>query len=267
MTDRLIDRIRLANPVPATNITDHELFARIVAAPCDPRCAAAQRRRRVRVLPRSLALVAAALLCAAGTVGAVELGVFSHASPKALFTANPADRFPGASKQTVIPHTVHQVTTFSVPGTGRFAWWIALSRKGWLCSAIRQPDGTWAALGPDRYNVGGAVPGCGKFPWHDTRGFAYEQISVGSRATGVWRVAYGYAPQTGHPATIRDRISGATARIAEGRYFAIVMPLCRGRKCDVPKNTPPGPYFKGYQLETLDRSGTLLIRDRFDPGM
>lgn len=85
----------------------------------------------------------------------------------------------------------------------------------------------------------------------------------------MWRVAYGYAPTTGGPVKVRDRISGATAPIGDGRYFAIVMPLCRG-KCPVTQTTPPnfsGPFPPGYRLQTVDRGGRVLVTDRFDPGM
>jgi hypothetical protein len=203
----------------------------------------------------------------AAAAAVLNLGVFSHASPSNLFRANPAGLFPGSAHQVVIPATVHRVTTFTVPGAGRFEWWIALSRRGWLCSGIRQPDGTWAGLAGDRYQMGGAVPGCDKFPWRDDAGFAYEQTSVRSPDGSTWRVAYGYVPAAGHPVVVRDTVSGATAPIADTRYFAIVMRLCTGAGCRVPAGTAPGPYFPGYRLQTLDAAGRVLVTDRFDPGM
>ena len=103
------------------------------------------------------------------------------------------------------------------------------------------------------------MPGCGNLPWHDSRGFAYDQTSVPS-PNGVWRIAYGYVPTLGHPVAVRDRVSGATARLGDGRYFAIVTALCKGHGCYTP--APPG-----YQLQTLDAAGGVLITDQFDPGM
>ena len=62
--DRVIDRIRAANPAPAVTVTDEELFARIVAGPGDARlgvtASSVPRRRRLRMGTRGLALVAAA---------------------------------------------------------------------------------------------------------------------------------------------------------------------------------------------------------------
>ena len=267
-TDRLLDRLRAADPAPAGAIVDHGLFAQIIAGPGDPRLAATTPRRRPRRLPRVTrplaVLIPALALCGAG--GAVAVGVFSHASPQALFRANPAggfSRFPGRTpvKQLVIPHSVSRAATFTVPGVGRFEYWIALSKpNGWLCTAIRQPDGTWADLGPaDKYQLGGPMPGCGTLPWHDAHGFAYNQTSIQSPGHRTWQIAYGYAPAAGHPAQVRDTVSGATAPIGDGRYFAIVMPLCHGAACG--RISPPG-----YRLETLDRQGRVLITDTYDPG-
>lgn len=234
-TDRLIERVRVANPAPTITITDNELFTQIVAGPGDPRLAHATPRRRLLPGTRGVALIAAAVVLTAsgGAFGAIELGVLSHASPKTLFEADPAgrlSRLPGqitaGTGQTVIPQTVHLATVFTVPGMGHFEWWIALSRpKGWLCGAIRQPDGTWADLGTaDKYQLSGPAPGCGTLPWQDVHGFAYNQTSAQSPDGQTWRIAYGYAPTTGHPVKIRDKVSGAIAPIGDGRYFAIVMP-------------------------------------------
>lgn len=265
-SDRLLDRVRAANPVPVATITNDELFARIVATPGDPRLVTAPRRRR-RIGTRGLApTVAALVLCGAGgTVGAVQL--LSHASPQALFKANPAggySRFPGRApvRQVLIPGSVRRAATFTVPGVGRFEYWIALSRpSGWLCDAIRQPDGTWADLeGNDKYQIGGPVPGCGTLPWHDAHGFSYYNTSIQHRGT-TWRIVYGYVPTTGHPAAVRDRISGVTAPLGDERYFAIVLPYCQGRSCNRPA---PFAYF---QMQTLDASGRVLVTDARDPGM
>jgi hypothetical protein len=266
-SDRLLDRVRAANPVPAVTITNEDLFARIVASPADTRLVA---RRRRRMGTRGLALIAAAVvLCGAGgTVGAVQL--LWHASPKALFQANPQGQFSrrpghfGGTGQTVIAQSVHRATTFTVPGDGRFEFWIALSQpKGWLCTALRQPDGTWADLDVphDKYEISGPVPGCGTLPWHDARGFSYDPTYVAAPHHRLWRLVYGYAPTTGHPVQVRDRISGVTVPVGDGRYFAIVIPYCQGRSCN-----RPAP-FAWFQLQTLDASGHVLVTDERDAGM
>jgi hypothetical protein len=264
-TDRVIDRLRAANPAPTILMTDDELFARIVALPGDARLHPSTPRRRRRRLGL---LAASAVLIGAGTAGAITVRALTHASPKALFEADPQgqySRLPGqltrGTGQTVIPQTVRLATTFTVPGVGRFEYWIALSRpKGWLCLAIRQPDGTWADLGKNSL-FGGPVPGCGATGWQDAHGFDYYPTTIAAPGRRVWRIAYGYVPITGHPVQVRDRISGATAPVGDGRYFAIVIPYCQGRGCDRPA---PFAYF---QLQTLDAAGRVLITDERDAGM
>lgn len=252
-TDRLIDRVRAADPAPTLAITDDELFARIIAQPGDARLVRGRRhRRRIRW---TAALVVAVVFSATG--GALGLGAFSHASPKALFEANPAGPFPwrpgqGVIVPDVIPQTVRLATTVTVSGVGRFQLWIALSRpKGWLCTAIRQPDGTWAGLpSGDKYQLAGPMPGCGVLGWQDVRGFDYWPSSIGSPDGRQWWIAWGYAPIAGHRVEVRDEISGATAPIGDGRYFAIVLPQSHS----------------GFLLETRDAAGRVLATDRFDTG-
>lgn len=254
--DLLIDRIRAADPAPPATITDDELFARIVAGPGDPRLGPVPRRRRRGRRLRGLAVVVAAVVFSA-TGGAFGLGAFSHASPNALFEANPAGRFPwrpglGSIIPRVVPDTVHLATTFTVPELGRFELWIALSKpRGWLCTAIRQPDGTWAGLpSGDRYQLAGPMPGCGALGWQDARGFGYWPSSIRSPDGRQWWVAWGYAPTAGRPVAVRDEVSGTTVPIGDGRYFAIVI-----------RQTRPG-----FRLETVDAAGRVLVEDRFDTG-
>jgi hypothetical protein len=270
--DQLLDRIRAANPAPAGQIADDGLFALILAGPGDQRLLATgrPRRRRRRFGTRGLALIATAIVLSAGggAFGAVQL-VLSHSSPKALFKADPQGQFSrrpghsGGTGQTVIPQTVHRATAFTVPGVGRFEYWVALSRpSGWLCTALRQPDGSWADLpGGDKYQIGGPVPGCGTLPWHDAHGFSYDSTYVPAPHHRLWRLVYGYAPTTGGPVEVRDRISGVTARVGDGRYFAVVIPYCQGRSCN-----RPAP-FAWFQMQTLDASGRVLVTDARDAGM
>jgi hypothetical protein len=255
-TDRLLDRVRAANPAPPATIADDELFARIVAAPGDPRLASTPKRRPLRMRTRGVAVIAAAVVLSASG-GAFGLGAFSHDSPKALFEANPAGPFPwrpgqGVIVPAVIPQTVRLATTFMVPEAGRFQLWIALSKpKGWLCTAIRQPDGTYAGLpSGDRYQLAGPMPGCGMLGLQDVHGFDYWPSSIGSRDGRQWWVAWGYAPTAGHPVEVRDALSGISAPIGDGRYFAIVIPQTR----------------PGFRLQTLDAAGRVLVTDRFDTG-
>lgn len=272
-TDRTLDRVRAANPVPAVVIDNHELFARIIASPDDPRLTQARvRRRRFAVRGHPLALVTACVaLAACGTAGAARLGlipdfgVFAHDTPTQLFKANPSGIGPGARRQAVNLRTVHRVGSATVPGLGTYVYWIALSKKGWLCSAIRLPDGTWAdtSLKASKYQVSGPVPGCGwSGPYH---GYAYYPSSVRSPDGHWWRLIWGYGPSTGRPVAVRDKFSGVTAPIGDGRYFIIVLPMCGERGvpgCSDYTRNPPR-----FQFQTLDASGRVLSTGAPDQGM
>jgi hypothetical protein len=196
---------------------------------------------------------------AAVKLGVINFGVFSHDSPSALFKANPASLFPSfpGRDQVVIPRTVHRTTTVTVPGVGTYEYWIALSTRGWLCEAIRLPGGGWAGLGVGKSDPGGVTPACQGVPW-PVDGFSYLDIAIQAPHQRWWRIEYGYAPTAGHPVKVRDMVSGLSAPITDGRYFAIVLPACTGRRCT---NHPL------LRLETLDASGRVLTKSYLDPGM
>ena len=280
--DGLMQRLRASDPVPGSTVTDaDDLFQHIVSAPGDPRLLTktagrrGQLRRWMQSVVRPFPLLAALVVvtgAAAATTGVVSFLQLKHARPSRLFIANPAGMFPDQPHQSVVPRSVRLATAFTVPGAGRFQYWVALSRQGWLCEAIRQPDGTWADLGfpHDRYQISGPAPGCGRGFWHDAKGFDYYPTWIQTRRGG-WRIVYGYAPTTGNPISIRDRITGAMAPIGDSRYFAIVIPMCRGPRClDVrpkPRSRRRQTPFGGFQLETLNASGHPLVEDAYDPGM
>jgi hypothetical protein len=271
-TDRTLDRVRAANPAPAVAIDNHELFARIVASPGDPRLREARlKRRRFALRRHPVALFGACLaLVTCGTAGAAKLGlipdfgVFARDTPAQLFKANPSGLGGlGSHHQVVNLRTVHRVASATVPGLGTYKYWIALSKKGWLCSAIRLPDDTWAdtSMTPSKFQISGPVPGCGwSWPYH---GYAYYPSSVRSPDGRGWRLIWGYGPSVGHPVAVRDKFSGVTAPIGDGRYFMIVLPLCGERgvqRCSDYNLNPPT-----FQLQTLDASGRVLsdgARDR-----
>ena len=103
-SDRIVERLRAANPAPAPVIYDDDLFARITASPVDPRRAGPartlrRRPRRLRMSPRRLALTAAAVLlvAAGGAIGAIRLGLIS-ASPKIAVRGEPCRAVPRSTR-------------------------------------------------------------------------------------------------------------------------------------------------------------------------
>ena len=169
----------------------------------------------------------------------VTLGLFGHDRPAQLFRENPVARdLPAGSAlwhQTVLPRTVTRAETISIAGVGRLQLWVASSRQHGVCSAIRLPNGDWAGLGVSRMDEGGSVPGC-----HPTRqqinrsgspvyaidGFDYEETLVRGHDGRSWRIEYGTInPPHGRARRVRDALSGITASVADGRWFAIVFPI------------------------------------------
>ncbi len=270
--DPLIARLRAADPSPARAITDEALQARILAGPADPRVRT-RPRRWLSLGARQLAFLAVSVAVGAtgSAVGVIKLSQLGHASPQRLFAAEPNQMMMGPGgrppgwRQQVIPGSARHASTVTVPGVGPVQYWVASSRQHGLCTAMRLPDGTWIGF-PNRYGVGGPVPGCAPparvcHPMCVTQlidGFFYEQTSVQQPGGRQWYIVYGVVAAPGHPTRVRDRITGASAPVYAGRYFAIVIPMGR-----VPAGHDP---HTPYQLEALSARGRVLRVGQLDPG-
>jgi hypothetical protein len=266
--ERLMRRLRAANPVAVVDrpAGADELLARIVSEPGDERLLA--RRRRLPgwwLRPRRLLLVAVAfvLVAAGGTAGVVGWDVFAHDHPVALFEHDPVGRdlSPGASlwHQTVITSTVHRAEAFTVPGVGRIAFWVAASRQHGLCTALRLPGGSWSGLEGSPIDEGGTVPGCAptraqvdrsKPPVYVLDGFDYQEAIVRGHDGRQWRIEFGrVSSRRGRPVIVRDTLSGITARVTRGGWFAIVFPIRD------PNALP------AWRLQALDADGRIVAHE------
>jgi hypothetical protein len=236
-SDPIIQRVRSANPASATPIENTALLEAIVATPPDARLTqdAHARTRRRRSRPTWI-LAFGAVLCiggatAWGTGAQSPLGLFQSASKH-------DDNLP-RWRQDVIPGSVHKAATTTIPNVGEVEMWFADSRQGGLCTALRLPDGRWAGimragapLSPlDR---GGTAPDC-----RPTRsqvndagsaifvidGLDFEEALVNAPGPGrdVWRVYYGVVDGTRTPVRVVDLVTGRSAPVAEGRFFALAI--------------------------------------------
>ena len=265
--EHLMRRLRAADPAPVTNHpADQALWSSIVSAPGDPRLVENQRPQRWRGLGTRrllLGIVVFALVAGGGTAGVVSSGLFRHDRPAQLFRENPVARdLPAGSAlwhQTVLPRTVTRAETISIAGVGRLQLWVASSRQHGVCSAIRLPNGDWAGLGVSRMDEGGSVPGC-----HPTRqqinrsgspvyaidGFDYQETLVRGHDGRSWRIEYGTInPPHGRARRVRDALSGITASVADGRWFAIVFPIHH------PQAMPH------WRLEALSATGHVIAEE------
>ena len=264
--ERLMRRLRAANPVAVVDEPAVELFARIVAEPGDARLLRPGRRLPNWLLaPRRLVLVAVAfvLVAAGGTAGVVGWGVFAHDQPVALFRHDPVgqDLPPGASlwHQTVILSTVHRAEAFTVPGVGRIAFWVAASRQHGVCTALRLPGGSWSGLEGSPLDEGGSVPGCAptraqvnrsKPPVYVLDGFDYQEAIVRGHDGRQWRIEYGrVSSRRGRPVIVRDTLSQIRTRVARGGWFAIVLPI--GDNNALPT----------WRLQALDGHGRIVAHE------
>jgi hypothetical protein len=131
MTDQTLDRLRAANPVPATTAVDADaLFDRIVLASPDRRLARAPRRHSRRL---ALVLVAAVVACGILASGAIS-GWFAHTIGGPTVKAE----YAAAKKQLAMPpgytwpplHWPSNSVTSQGAG-GAFA--VSLDQDAWEC--------------------------------------------------------------------------------------------------------------------------------------
>jgi hypothetical protein len=198
--------------------------------------------RRAALLPAALLLTTAAAAAATGIVTGL-LNPFQVAhdnavdAPLRLFENNPGvtNAAPSALwHQTVIASTVRRVETLTVPGVGAVQYWVADTEQHGICTALRLPDGTWAGL-QHNGRVGGSMPGC-----RPTRaqlsggalgldGFDHQESAVIDSSGRPWLLDYGVVTAPGHATQIRDTVSGTSAHVVDGKYFALAVPSRRQR--------------------------------------
>ncbi|HEY1479374.1 MAG TPA: hypothetical protein VGF46_05060 [Gaiellales bacterium] len=226
MARDVLDLLRRENPAPevSTGLAADALLARIVA---QPRVAPAARPSRVRKPATRIAIALAVF--ALGTGVAFGGGLISADD---LFQQNPEQNDPAVSyvPANAVPGTARMVTAAEVPGIGRVQIWTARGVNGAVCLAARLPDTSWAATPGSRAD--GAVPGCTPRRAATgvliSTGFDYREADffkqVDGRPTG-YRLWYGVIEDQ-VPATatsVTDTISGETAAVVDGRYYAFVV--------------------------------------------
>ena len=268
---------KLPRAVQSVALSDDALRASIVATPGDPRLSARRVRRRpwLKVGGGQLAVLAGLVLIgtAGATVGVLDPGVFSHASPRALFGEDPQSTM-GGWRQDVIAGSVHRVETLTVPGVGKYQYWIARSIQHGDCQAIRLPDGVWAATNDDKYGFSGPVPGCTPWPCKGAMsncamgpgligGFFYSSGVLSLPRPDQWRIVYGITASHGRAVRVRDASTGRTTPVLEGHYFAILLPIRRY----LPPTAANSGYYPFIHLEALDAHGHVLAAGWLDRGM
>ena len=151
-----------------------------------------------------------------------------------------------------------------MPGVGEAQYWTGQATHHGICVGLRLPGGVWAGS-YNRFELGGPVPGCvyrfspdPKSGWIPQRGFYEVEYQAGGRWPG--RITIGTVPDVGKPVIVRDVYSGATARVIDGRYFAILIPPSHGQWGSLGRGRNRINRLR-YRLETIDASGRVLAED------
>lgn len=192
--------------------------------------------RPAALVPAALLLTTAAAAAAGVATGVLNPFAFAEHNagdaPARLFQVSPGRFGPTTNgkpfRETVIPGTVRKAETLTVPGVGSVQFWIADSKQHGVCAALRLPSGGWAGM-QDGGRIGGELPGC--VPTRAQMGagaliidgFDYTQSNVVAAGGKHWMLLYGAVSAPGEPVMVRDRFSGRSTRVVDGRYFAIAL--------------------------------------------
>jgi hypothetical protein len=185
---------------------------------------------------------------------------------------------PATGQETVIPASVRELASATVPGYGQVQFWGAPTTQGGFCFAIKLPDGSWGgyplSLHPRGGWVGGSIPGCTSTQEHQV--ITEPAVPAGQHLTNaddgladngdligptpveqwrqqvkssngkLWNLSIGYVEVQGTAATVRDPGSGATAPVTTNGYYLLVEPSGGG---------------EGGDLKVLDVAGEQLPPD------
>jgi hypothetical protein len=190
--------------------------------------------------------VAATAAAATGVVVAVNARTVFENDPQQVLSDG--GTVPKAAQVTVIPSSVHEFASATVPGYGQVQFWGARAKQDGFCFVIKLPDGSWGdyplSLHPGGGFVDGSVPGCtstqehqvtaepavpaGQQPTADNGDLVGPtpveewQDDVRSSSGQKWSLNFGYVEVAGTATTVRDPATGATAPVTSDGYFLLV---------------------------------------------
>lgn len=172
-------------------------------------------------------------------------------NPYALDTPTPS--FPGFHRktETVIPSSVRQIETFTIPKVGTVQYWVADTEQHGICGAVRLPDGRWAGL-QHGGQQGGSPPGCRPTRAQDgglvIDGFDDELSDVTDSTGKSWIIDYGRITAPGDATRVRDTFSGTSAPVVDGYYALALRPV-------------GNDYGDDIHLEAFNASGAMIASE------
>jgi hypothetical protein len=239
----VVDLLRAADPAAASPpIADRDAIrARITATPRP------QRERTRRAPSRRLAAACGIAVVAVGGTAVAARLLTAHE----VFTS-PNAAGQGDTRHPVrpVPGTERIVARVAVPAVGVLEIWAADGAPNGTCLGARLPNGRWA--GTDARDTGGTPPQC--FTQRDDPMFrdtlvptGIDALEVDVDAPRLQRVVYGVIDDDVPATAVRivDRVTGTTARVHEGRFFAYLDPRADPQRDD-------------HQLVAYDAAGRIV---------
>lgn len=175
-------------------------------------------------------------------------------SATTLFQNDPQGLNSNGDIETVLPSTVRQLATVSIPDFGQVAVWGATTKPGGLCFALKMPDGDWGGLHVSQNAqdgwFGGVIPGC--FQTRQQQILKQTPLKPGQQPSGAtgqalyvlpveqwdnevknndgqdYTIFVGYVEVQGAAATVRDPASGASTPVLTDGYYALAEPTPGG---------------------------------------
>lgn len=194
-------------------------------------------RRSVRVGPF---VFAPAALLAAFAATALAAGALITVTATTVFRTDEQGLNFNGDIEKVLPSTVHQIGTVTIPDYGQVEAWGATTKPGGFCFALRMPDGSWGGYPVPKTSPasgwdGGTVPGC--FQTQQQQTIKLDQPPTGldgqylpleawdstiaNNAGEVYSVWVGYVEAQGVAATVLDPETNTSAPVNRDGYYVL----------------------------------------------
>ena len=205
-------------------------------------------RRRIKI--GGFAVPPVALLAVVATAAAATTAAVVTLSATNVFQDDPQGLNFNGNIETVLPSTVRQFATVSVPDYGQVAVWGATTKPGGFCFAMKLPDGAWGGLNTSQDAEdgwdGGSIPGC--FQTRQQQILLQNALKPGEQPNGAtgqelmptpleawnntiknsdgqqYTIYTGYVEAQGTAATIQDSATGVSTQVLPDGYYVLAEP-------------------------------------------
>ena len=205
-------------------------------------------RRRIKI--GGFAVPPVALLAVVATAAAATTAAVVTLSATNVFQDDPQGLNFNGNIETVLPSTVRQFATVSIPDYGQVAVWGQTTKPGGFCFAMKLPDGAWGGLNTSQDAEdgwdGGSIPGC--FQTRQQQILLQNALKPGEQPNGAtgqelmptpleawnntiknsdgqqYTIYTGYVEAQGTAATIQDSATGVSTQVLPDGYYVLAEP-------------------------------------------